>query len=49
MLWHEVEIAQERQNQLLASQAMLTKSAVAALFGGEASKAFSEATARLTE
>lgn len=49
LLWHEVEIAQKRQNQVLATQAMLTKSAIAAQFGGDAARVFNEATAKLTD
>lgn len=49
MLWHEVEIARERQDQLLASQAVLTQSAVSALLSKEGAEAFKKAIKRLTD
>lgn len=49
MLWHEVEIVRERQDQWLASQAVLTQSAVSALLSKEGAEAFKKAIKRLTD
>lgn len=49
MLWDEVEVAQQRNNQLLASEAILTQAAVSALLSKEGAKVFQKAIKRLTD
>lgn len=49
MLWHEVEIARQRNDQFLASQAVLTQAAVSALLSKDGSTAFQKAIKRLTD
>jgi hypothetical protein len=49
MLWGEVEVAQQRNNQLLASEAILTQAAVSALLSKEGAKVFQKAIKRLTD
>jgi hypothetical protein len=49
MLWHEVEIAQERRDAELANDALLTQAAVSALLSKEGAKAFEKVIKRLTD
>lgn len=48
-LWAEVQLARERVNRMLASQMLLTQSAIASIFTKKSVQDFGEAIERLTD
>lgn len=49
VLWHEVRLAVERVNGMVATQALLTQSAIASMFSKDAGRGFVDQIEKLTE